>query len=193
MLSLAQAQTDTLFDELDARLTGLVSAYQHAALPKATLEPKRLEALHSDQAQLKKTCASLRNDLQRLDTSNEHQTTQLHLNFEVLQLRLDHFEQALVISAQLCALEQRLQAEIAEVKEASVALSKQILPNYLPKFEAGLENFMNRCDQVADELDSLENLHHDITPLMPLYEQWLFLVEQFGEILDERTEALKPQ
>jgi hypothetical protein len=36
----------------------------------------------------------------------------------------------------------RLKAEIAEIREASIALSKQILPYNLPKFEAGLEMFM---------------------------------------------------
>lgn len=52
--------------------------------------------------------------------------------------------------------------------------------------------FMDRCDEVADQLDSLESQNHPISDLMPWYEQWLFLVEQFAEILDERTEALRP-
>lgn len=185
--------TDSLFDEVEAQLEGLVTAYRTAALPKASLDPVVLKQLNKDQGFLKKTCDSLRDKLTQLDTARQHETTRLHLNFEQLLMRLAHFDEALRISEVIKALNNRLKDEIAEIREASIALSKQILPYNLPKFEAGLEMFMDRCDQVADQLDSLENQSQDIAPLMPLYEQWMFLVEQFGDILDERTEILNPK
>jgi DNA repair exonuclease SbcCD ATPase subunit len=185
--------TDTLFEEVEAKLESLVGAYRTAALPKASLEREALRQLNKDQSFLKKTCDTLRSQLAELDASHDHETTQLHLNFEPLLLRLSHFDEALRISGVFKELETRLQAEIAEIREASIALSKLIFPYNLPKFEAGLEMFMDRCDKVADQLDSLENQGHEIAALMPAYEQWLFLVDQFGDILDERTEILKPK
>lgn len=193
MFTAERTLTDPLFEEVEARLESLVSAYRTAPLPKAALDPGILKQLSKDQAFLKKTCDSLRAQLNQLDSSEQHETTRLHLNFEQLLMRLAHFDEALRISEVIKALNQRLKDEIAEIREASIALSKQILPYNLPKFEAGLEMFMDRCDQVADQLDALESQSQDISPLLPLYEQWMFLVEQFGEILDERTEILCPK
>ncbi len=184
--------TDPLFDEVEARLESLVSDYRTAPLPRATLDLAVFQQLTRDQAFLQKSCDSLRAQLNQLDSSDQHETTRLHLNFEPLLRRLAHFDEALRLSGVLKALQQRLTDQIAETREASLALSKQILPYHLPKFEAGLDMFMDRCDQVADQLDALESQSQDISPLLPLYEQWLFLVEQFGEILDERTEILRP-
>ncbi|MGE3728613.1 MAG: hypothetical protein AB7I41_23890 [Candidatus Sericytochromatia bacterium] len=193
MLTAELKLTDSLFDEVEAKLEGLVTAYRTTELPKASLDPVVLKQLNKDQTFLKKSCDSLREQLSQLDISHQHETTRLHLNFDLLLQRLAHFDEALRISELIKALNERLKDEIAEIREASIALSKQILPYNLPKFEAGLEMFMDRCDQVADQLDALENQSQDIAPLMPLYEQWMFLVEQFGEILDERTEILCPK
>ncbi|PIQ28550.1 hypothetical protein COW36_12750 [bacterium (Candidatus Blackallbacteria) CG17_big_fil_post_rev_8_21_14_2_50_48_46] len=193
MLHNTSLELDHHYDQLEAAIAGLVASYQQAPTIKASLDPADLLKLSKDQQFLKKSCDSFQTALDALDTDKTHETAQLHLNLKPLQLRLALLDEALRVSEIFKSLDTRIKAEIAEVKEASIALSKQILPYHLPKFEAGLEMFMDRCDQVADLLDTLEQQGHEITVFMPDYEMWLFLVEQFGEILDERIEILKPQ
>lgn len=183
---------DLLEAELEAKIESEASAYRSQPLPKASLETSEVRQLEKDQRALERLCQEISSQLKALDQQGEHETGRLHLNFEPLKARLSHFEEALRISGVFAEMAQRLAREQAEVKEACVALAKQFLPNHLSKFEAGLEVFQDRCDALADELDALENQGHEIKALLPAYEEWLAWVERFGEILDERVEALRP-
>lgn len=176
-------------DALEARIEAQAAGVRQQALPRASLAAPEVARLKRERELLNGFCATTREALQRL--ARDHELTRLHLNFEPLLQRLRLYDEALRISDELAALLARLEREIAEVKEASVALAKQFLPTHLPRFEQGLESFQDRCDSVADQLDALEAAQQDISGLLPVYEQWLAWVERFGEILDERSEALR--
>ncbi|PKL76805.1 MAG: hypothetical protein CVV27_08430 [Candidatus Melainabacteria bacterium HGW-Melainabacteria-1] len=188
----ATLQQDALELEISAKIDSHAAGYREMPLPKASLEGPVVARLQKEHTLLETLCDSLSKQLAELDRGSQYETSQLHKNFEPLLQRRQHYAEALRICKVFAELAARLDREINEVKEACVALAKQFLPNHLPLFEKGLETFQDRCDQVADQLDGLETQSHDIQALMPRYEQWLQWVERFGEILDERIEALKP-
>lgn len=182
--------TDQFESELTRDIDGYATAYRAAELPRASLDSKQVKKLLSERHELNALCERLGGQIKQLEADTE--TGQLYLNYEPLLQRLGLYDEILRICDEFKALAGRLEREQAEVKEACIALAKQIFPYHLPKFEQGLESFQDRCDSVADQLDSLENKGHDIAPLVRGYEVWIALVERFSEILDERTEALKP-
>lgn len=179
--------------EIEARLDAIAEGYRQASLPKAALEAKDIIQLKQEHLLLSEICNDFHQQLAALEKPGDHETSQLHKNFEPLLQRLHLYEEAIKISAVFTQLQQRIQNEIHEVLEATLALAKQFLPNHLPRFESGLEQFQDRCDAVADQLDALESQSHDIQPLVILYEKWLAHVETFTEVLDERSEALNPR
>lgn len=183
----------SLESEVAARLDAVAEGYRQAPLPKASLDARAVRELAREHRTLQDLCTGFSSQLAVLDQQGDREIARLYQNFEPLLQRLRLFEEALRISEVFAQLEQRLQAEITEVKEATLALAKQILPYNLPKFEQGLEMFQDRCDAVADQLDALENQGHDIRDLVAHYERWLAHLETFMEVLDERTEALKPK
>lgn len=187
------ATLDALETDLEASLLAHAEGYRAAPLPKATLDAKAVLKLERERDELKELCDRLTAQLADLDRRGEIETARLHMNFEPLLQRLRLCDEALRICGVFSELGQRLARELAEVKEACVALAKQFLPNHLPKFEQGLEIFQDRCDALADQLDALENQGHDIAELVPGYEAWMAQIEQFSEILDERSEALLPK
>ncbi|MEZ0370267.1 MAG: hypothetical protein ACAI44_14355 [Candidatus Sericytochromatia bacterium] len=187
------AVADALETDLEASLDAHVAAYRQAPLPRASLDALAVRAMETARDELQALCEDITTRLRELDRRAEHETGKLHLNFEPLLQRLRLCDEALRMSAVFAQLAARLDAEVKEVKQACLALAKQFLPNNLPLFEQGLEQFQDRCDQVADQLDAIEAQGHDIAPLVRTYEVWIALIENFSEILDERTEALRPR
>lgn len=190
---MSTAVADALEIELEASLEFHAAGYRAAPLPRASLDSTDVRKMEKECDELAALCTKLAGQLKELDRQAQCETSQLYLNFEPLQQRLRLFHEALRMCAVFAELAERLQREMSEVKEASVALAKQFLPNHLPKFEQGLEQFQDRCDQVADQLDAIEAQGHDISLLVQSYEQWIAMIETFSEILDERTEALRPK
>lgn len=168
-----------------------LEAFQKAPAPIASLKPQNIKRLMDDQRYVTKKYNAFEAELKRLETQGQIELSAHWNNLHPFQLRLKRISEALQVSEAFQALEQRIQAEIAEVKEASLALAKQFLPNHLPKFEAGLEQFMDRCDEVADQLDRYESQGFKIIELEPHYNQWMAMVERFGDILDTQIEALR--
>lgn len=184
--------SDALEISLETDLLTHNEAYRVMALPRATLAAALVQRCEREREDLADLCRRLTAQLLDLDRAGELETAQLHLNFEPLQQRLRLYDEILRMCGVFAELQRRLLSEVAEVKDASSALARQFLPNHLPKFEQGLEMFQDRCDAVADQLDAIEAQGHDIGELVPVYEQWMALIEQFGDILDERIEALRP-
>ena len=184
-------ENDEALDLAD-KIRAEVEVFQTVAPPVASLSQENLKQLVEDKRYVMQRFNTLEAELQELEAQGQNELTALWKNIRPLQLRLKSIADALQISKAFQALEQRLKAEIAEVKEASLALAKQFLPYNLPEFEKGMESFMDRCDEIADQLDRYESLGYPIDELEPLYNQWMTMIESYGELLDTQIEALRP-
>lgn len=175
---------------VESMLEAALQNLRLASIPKATLNPNEVKQIQKEQQMWFQNCRDIESLLTTLEEQGITETAGIHLNLKPMLQHLDYLNHILETCQRFQKLAHFLMGEMAEVKEASIALTKQILPYNLPKFEAGLEQFMDRCDQTADQLDALESQGHNVAPLVQRYEQWVAMVEQFGDILDERTEAL---
>lgn len=178
------------FEYVEGMLAAALQNLRLASITKATLEPIEFKQIQKEQHRWLQNSQAIESLLATLEEQGITETAGLHLNLKPMLQHLDYLNQILETCHRFQELSTYLIGEMAEVKEASIALTKQILPYHLPKFEAGLEQFIDRCDQTADQLDALELQGHNVAPLVQRYEQWVAMVEQFGDILDERTETL---
>ena len=180
-----------LYDKTESQISELTINYSQTAPPCASLDPKNVKKLKREFKYLRQACQSIHQNLKVLEESLD--ITGLYNNFHPLTIRLDNFQETLEVCDQFVDLQSKIEAEISEVKEAIRALAKQILPYNLPRFEEGLDHFLDRCDLIADKLDELDSRGHQIKELEKPYEEWIIFIEQFRELLDERTEALTPK
>lgn len=182
------AETFNLYDKTENQISDLTVNYSRVLPPSASLNPKEVKRIKKEFKYLKQACVSINNNLELLENSLD--VSGLINNFQPLMVRLGRFEETMEVCQQFSTLQSKINNETNEVKEAIKALAKQILPYNLPRFEEGLEQFLDRCDLIADELDALDAKGHKISDLEKPYETWILLIEQFRELLDERTEAL---
>jgi len=121
----------------------------------------------------------IRADIDLIDT--EIQTDELQQQLKPLEKLLVRYQQIDEFSQLLRDMRQRIRSEAAEVAD----LIKQLNQHSPADLDRLTEKYLDSCDAVADQMDDLENRGCPIDLLNSDYQNWVSLLENLQDTVDE--------
>jgi chromosome segregation ATPase len=176
---------DALYDQVEAHLMGLQKQLLGlSALLKPSLKPEATEALRQEQQHLQALLKGLNRQIEMID--QEIETTELRQQIRPFETLLKRAESVLTIAHEMAELQTRMESAEERLKHLSDRLKGKEMG--LSSAEAELESIMDLCDACADEIDSLENAKHDVSELVPLYENLINQLESSRDLIEDMNE-----
>ncbi len=176
---------DALYDQVEERLLGLQKQLLGlSALLKPSLKPEATQALRQEHQHLQVLLKGLNRQIEKID--QEIETTELRQQIRPFETLLKRAESVLAIAQEMAELQARMDAAAERLKRLSDRLKGKEMA--LSSAEAELESIMDLCDACADEIDSLENAKHDVSELVPLYENLINQLENSRDLIEDMNE-----
>lgn len=170
-------------DAVQHRIATVLTAAKAWALPPPSPDSARAEGLTQQLALFQQQYQTLQSEIQALQS--DWDTTPLELALYPLEKILRQGQKRLELCqlyGQLVARMHKLQSQV----ETALAAVFRAEAAQLPIYESRLERVMDSCDQLADEIEALQD-RHPTAELEAVYHELLQRVEQFRDCLDERN------
>lgn len=178
-----QGNPEDLFLEVKQELIRQVKSLTELWMPTLPLHPDDGIAYQSQLVQFDANFEAITEHLRTLDREVDTLTLRVHLRpFEVLLRRHKAHLAILVdyqnIKADLLAFKKQINWAYTRLETRDDALEKE-------PFEEILENLLDQCDLLADQIDEFEKQQQNTQDLEEIYHQILPLIEQYQELLDQ--------
>jgi hypothetical protein len=176
---------DDLYDTVESRLDELLLKVSTDAMNplKAELDPSALRSLTRQMQSWQSQHHAILADLEILDA--EIDIVPLKLKTRPIESLIQRYKQLLQFSAQLKQIMERISHEnemvMAQIQETRHTND----PEDIPILEKNLGILMDHCDQIADELDALEEKGLDINPAMSLYASLCQNIEALNDSVED--------
>lgn len=178
------AITDDDYDAMYDRAEHLLDFHLKQMMSLPGLEPCLSSSDRKAQAQLCEDQQEILAEIKKLvkTIEDEIDTAPLEKQLQVLERALKRLQTVYGISQQFGQIAQRIKTE----RQQAEAQLEQVIQGSAPEAEQVLEALLDSCDQLADELESIENQKYSIAALEPLYQGLVDAVTQLQEKLDDR-------
>jgi tetratricopeptide (TPR) repeat protein len=174
---------DALYDQIEQRILERIRAFSAAAPPQPAPDATQLKALKLQLQQMQGELAQLRAGIDQLEA--EFDTAELRQTLRPLDLSVQRYQALYATAQNMYHLRQALRQELETVVRLRSEAQTEADATGL---EAQLEALLDRCDEFADQLDTLEAQGHPSPPLLKDYEQLVQAVEALQELVDELLE-----
>lgn len=134
-------------------------------------------ALRDQLQQEQQHLSDLQSQLHQLE--NELDTTALHTRLAPYENWLRRLESTVAVSGQMLMIKSRIDREQAKV----IHLMQQLHSRSPGHWESQLESLLDSCDQIADDLDPLDE-RYDLSSLTPAYHQLVAHLQLLQEQMD---------
>lgn len=171
---------DQLYEETQQKVRACVQRVATTPPIAPQADSAYTAALRDQLKQEQQQRADLHNHLQQIE--RELDTTALQTQLQAYDAWIHRLETTLQVSTQMLMLKSRIGREQAKVTD----LMQQVHANPQGLWERALEDLMDRCDQIADDLDPLDE-RYDLSSLKPLYNQLVAHIHLLQEQIDERS------
>jgi len=164
---------DSLYDQTEALIQQQIAALTAAPPPVAGTDKQSYQALKLQYQQLKTSQDLIHSQLGTLE--QEIDCHDLRQRLSPIEKRLQHFADILLASQAFASLAKDLKSETQQVQDF---LAGDV-------HAAPLEHLLDRCDELADALEALEQQGHQIRELEGFYQQLTHALEKLQDRLDE--------
>ncbi|PIQ24444.1 hypothetical protein COW36_24650 [bacterium (Candidatus Blackallbacteria) CG17_big_fil_post_rev_8_21_14_2_50_48_46] len=174
---------DALYDLLAEKIHKEIHSLHRQGIFVPVLEPDALAQLAEDTENRKNNYAWLCEQRERVET--EIDTSDLAQAMQILEKALKRQEGIYEASLKMQVLVPHLQEFEREVITVTVAMLKSPTLERVKETEVQLENMLDRCDTLADQIDELENKGFSHKNLTDLYHLLVVRLEHLQDKLDE--------
>jgi hypothetical protein len=182
------SKEDTLYDELEAEIEHLLQQSMNTPFQaEPAHDLSSFAKFEKDAEGLIKTFQQLSRQLALLDQSLE--ISKLFRKLKPIEIQVQAVKRWQKVSQHLINLHVRIRAEHQQTSEDLFVINSGGEPYSLLSLEASLETKLDKCDQIADELDELNEQGCNIMPVECAYQALLKAVEEFRDALDEAPEV----
>lgn len=183
---------DALYDATQTEIQILIRqiSAQELLTQKPTPDPAKLVQLQDLRADLKLRHADFLELAETIET--ELDVNLLRQQLGALEAVLRRLEGQIRLFRRFIAILQDIAKHISLTNTVIQAAQNARDPADLPGFEKTLQDLLDHCDQIADQLDELEARHIDIALLYRPYKAYLERIEEYQDALEESTERLQP-
>lgn len=182
---------DQLYDEIEALVHAEVRDLMSQSMipPVASVNKAELLALKDFVQRQQKTLNTLLLKLKIVD--EEIDTDDLRGKLKTVESLTRRYENALDISKNMLQVKAEMNNMNAGLEGLKAEIEGAHNRNELSEFESTLENILDRCDQIADQLDEWDQAHHPVNTLVEMYESLVAEIDQLNEIFDDCLDHLK--
>ncbi|PKL77440.1 MAG: hypothetical protein CVV27_05415 [Candidatus Melainabacteria bacterium HGW-Melainabacteria-1] len=173
---------DESYEDLEDLLLVWIGRVQVWPLPVASLTPELHRQLAQCHQELAQAIAQFEKGLQELET--EFDVADLRKRLRPLESRLQQYSLAIQQSRELAQLNQEITRFQGKVEQALQPHSHGA--NLNPQLETEIEQWLDDCDAIADQLEALEAKSLDISSLLLNYESLSQLLAKLQDQLDEQ-------
>lgn len=178
---LSDLNYDELYDKIEILIFTQIKTIMETPPMIPTVDTDALKALEQQTAAFETTYQHI---VQQLDIIEaEIDTSDLRNNLRPFEIALGRFQTGLSTSHHMQKIQAGILKEMHRVKEHLMQVRNN--PESTENEEVFLDDVMDHCDALADELDVLERKAISIEPLLQRYESLVALIEQFRDTLDE--------
>lgn len=149
---------------------------------KPTLVPINLNKFEEIHQQLESNYELINQQLDLLEQEG-FDLAPLERELQKLEVNLNLMEDTCKLSREMIALKKALQEETAKIQDWNAAIERGASPEKIAEYEPLYDQMVDRCDQLADELDTLEGSGFDIQALMKYYNQLTASFDRLGKLL----------
>lgn len=179
---------DELYDQTEALIIAEVHKIASYPSPEPISDPKKLKELAKYQKALERIIANIQEQLQIID--EEIETTHLQTKLKPLEIVTKRYHSAIEISQHILALHQRIEEEQQLVAEQLNSLPEIESREDLKVMEENLDTLLDGTDQIADNIDALENKGYAAKETEKKYESLIKDVEKLQDAIDDISEKL---
>lgn len=183
-------ESEQRYTQLQSKIQGAIQTWSQRSMPlEPTCEPEPLARLQANQQELSALWLSLDQELRELE--HDMQILSLRRQAQPLQSLLWRLEKIIHTSRHFQTLQQTIQLALQEVQQSSAHIQKLSDKQQIQHFEqTTLEQYLDQCDHLADQLDALSSQGHDIRVLEQPYERLVAAIEYLQDLLDEHLQQL---
>ena len=171
---------DALYDKLESFIIATVKTRMAEPMPSIKPESQTIEKFEKLLQEMSAIQEQIREQIeiihQEIDVGELLQLT------NPLNLIRKRFEEGARAARKLLDLKQQIQN--LDIKAQGMYTALKQADSQLHSLETELEQLLDHCDQVADRLDTYENLRYPTDQLIKKYEQIVHLIEMIQEELD---------
>ncbi|MGE3726445.1 MAG: hypothetical protein AB7I41_12885 [Candidatus Sericytochromatia bacterium] len=174
-----EVDLDLLYDRTEALLVTQLQLISQSPQPQVSVDKETGLAFKKRLREFQSFILDIRADIDLIDT--EIQTDELQQQLKPLEKLLVRYQQIDEFSQLLRDLRQRIRSEAAEVAD----LIKQVSKHSPAELDRLTEKYLDSCDAVADQMDDLETRGCPIDLLNSDYQNWVSLLENLQDTVDE--------
>lgn len=182
--STSEIDYDALYDRVELRLKMELQRLQQAPIPEPSGKLKHCQKLDSQLQVLKAFNDELQKELRLLD--EEFDISELSGYMRQIMHYMQRYRQTQSISEALVTLYTNIEAEEQYVEQ----FTEQMQTLSVDELDQALEKVLDRCDQLADQLDSWEGKGIVLSDLVQRYETLTREVDSLQDQLDERRDLV---
>jgi tetratricopeptide (TPR) repeat protein len=107
----------------------------------------------------------------------------LERELQKFEVNLNLMEDTCKLSREMITLKKAMQEETSKIQDWNVDAERGLSAEQQAQMENNFDQMVDRCDELADHLDTLEGSGFDIQPLMKYYNQLNASFDRFGKLL----------
>lgn len=180
---------DELYDQTEALIIAEVQKIAHYPPPEPIGDPKKFKELSKYQKSLEAIIANIQKQLQIID--EEIETSNLVAKLKPLEIITKRYNATIELSQHVMALHQRIEEEQQLVVAQLGSLTEIESREDLKIMEENLDSLLDGTDQIADEIDTLEQKGYSAKDTEKRYETLVKDVEKLQDAIDDISEKLQ--
>lgn len=185
----AEPDYDALYEEVEALIMQEVHRLASEKLPIPSLQASAQRRLHQGLQRQQELIRSIQRQIDVIEV--EIETDALRAKLKPLEVAVRRYQQAVSVSDEMLEIQQSLVGLLDRLPELSDGLVHARTAAELAMPLRLVEVMMDRCDQLADRLDFLDQKKHPVKALIEMYEHLVSEVEALHEQSDDLAEQLR--
>jgi hypothetical protein len=179
----SQSKGKTLYAETQTLIQNQIKeSFERMQGIKPTLVPINLNKFEEIHLQLESNYDLINQQLDLLEQEG-FDLAPLERELQKLEVNLNLMEDTCKLSREMIALKKALQEETSKIQDMNAAIERGASSDTLAEYGALYDQMVDRCDELADELDTLEGSGFDIQALMKYYNQLTASFDRLGKLL----------